>query len=402
MALTPQFAARTHQKSEASRILSAIRQALPAHASNIGLHEPEFQGNDWRYVKECLDTGWVSSVGKFVDRFESDLAASTGAARAVAVVNGTAALQVCLKVVDVVPGDEVLVPTLTFVATANAVSHCGAVPHFVDSCEATLGIDPLRLRAYLNEIAEVRDGVARNRSTGARIKAVVPMHTFGHPVQMDALNEVARAFCLEIVEDAAESLGSYYKGKHTGRFGRASALSFNGNKVITTGGGGAIVTDDVRLADTVKHLTTTARLSDRWNFVHDEIGFNFRLPNLNAALGCAQLERLPQYLVEKRSLAETYRTAFADVPGVRFFQEPPECRSNYWLNCILLDDDSGASRDEVLQVTNDAGIMTRPAWTLMHLLPMYRNCPRMKLDVAENLARRLVNLPSSPGLARRS
>jgi perosamine synthetase len=377
--------------------LAALHQVLPSKPS-LPLHEPVFAGNEWNYVKECLDTGWVSSVGKFVDRFEQQLAEYTGVKRAVAVVNGTAALHVCLRLVGVRQDDEVLIPALTFIATANAVSYCGAIPHFVDSEERTLGIDPVKLDGYLAEIAEQRSEGCYNRLTGRRIKAVVPMHAFGHPVDLDALLEVCARYRLELVEDAAESLGSFYKGRHTGNLGKISALSFNGNKVITTGGGGALLTNDEELGKFAKHLTTTAKVPHKWLFNHDQIGYNYRLPNLNAALGCAQLEQLPGFLAAKRQLADAYRSAFADIAGVRFFTEPAQSRSNYWLNVLLLDKPFAALRDDLLEATNAEGLMTRPAWTLMHRLPMYQQCPRMPLPIAEDLESRLINIPSSANL----
>ena len=379
----------------ANEIVRVLREVLPEEAGFISLHEPRFAGNEWGYVKECLDTGWVSSVGKFVDRFEAQLAEYTGVRRAIAVVNGTAALHVCLRLAGVESNDEVLMPALTFIATANAVSYCGAIPHLVDCEERTLGLDPVKLGGYLEEIAELRPEGCFNKATGRRIKAVVPMHAFGHPIDLDPLMELCARFNLELIEDAAESLGSFYKGAHTGTFGRLAALSFNGNKVITTGGGGAILTNDEELGALAKHLTTTAKVPHRWDFRHDMIGYNYRLPNLNAALGCAQLEELPGFLGKKRALAERYQAAFKDVAGVRCFTEPDFARSNYWLNVLLLDEELAGERDTVLALTNDSGIMTRPAWTLMHRLPMFAGCPRMDLAVAENLERRLINIPSS-------
>lgn len=371
-------------------------------AGPVGLHEPRFTGNELAYLKECLDTTFVSSVGKFVDRFEADLAAFTGARHVVAVVNGTQALHVALLLGGVVANDEVLAPALTFVATANAVSYCGAVPHFVDSSEKTLGLDPLALREYLSDVAEMRDGQCVNRSTGRVIRAVVPMHTFGHPVDMESLLAVASDFNIAVIEDAAESLGSYIGGRHTGTFGLVGTLSFNGNKTITTGGGGAILTNDTALARRAKHLTTTAKVPHRWNFDHDEIGYNYRLPNLNAALGCAQLERLPELLASKRALFEQYRSAFAKVERVRLFAEPEGCHSNYWLQTLLLDESVAAERDAILAATNEAGLMTRPTWTLMHRLKAFTASPRMPLPVAESLERRILNIPSSPFLARQA
>ena len=380
-------------------IKTAIDSVLP-ESRPISLHVPSFEGNEWKYVKECLDTGWVSSVGKFVDRFEGMLVDYTGAGNAVAVVNGTAALHVCLKLVGVERGDEVLLPALTFIATANAVSYCGAVPHLIDSEISTLGVDSGKLDSYLAEISEVRNDCCYNRRTGARIRAVVPMHTFGHPVDMDHLLEVAARYRLEVVEDAAESLGSYYKGNHTGNAGRVAALSFNGNKVVTTGGGGAILTNDASLAKKAKHITTTAKVQHPWLFIHDQVGYNYRMPNLNAALGCAQLEQLPDFLNRKRQLAKKYEEAFAHVSGVTFFTEPNFARSNYWLNVLMLDREYSDQRDELLDSSNQNGVMTRPVWTLMHRLSMYKDCPRMDLETAEGLEKTIINLPSSQALAR--
>jgi perosamine synthetase len=362
------------------------------------LHEPALNGNELAYVTECIQTGWVSSVGSFVDRFERDLADYVGARHAVVVSNGTSGLQVALMLAGVTAGDEVLVPTLSFVATANAVSHCGAHPHFVDSSYATLGLDVDALDVYLRETAQVRDGVCVNRRTGRRIAAVVPMHTFGHPVDMPALVELAQRYAIEVVEDAAESLGSYIGDRHTGRFGRCAMLSFNGNKVVTTGGGGAIVTDDSELAKRAKHLTTTAKLPHAWEYSHDEVAFNYRMPNLNAALGCAQLERLDAFLGAKRELANRYQQAFADLPQVELFTERAGTRANYWLQTLLLKPGYVDERDAVLRATNDAGQMTRPVWKLLHTLPMYTHCEAMPTPVAADLARRIINIPSGPQL----
>jgi perosamine synthetase len=383
------------------QVITALRGVLRRDEDAVvALHEPVFEGNEWAYVKECIDTRWVSSAGKYVDRFETDLAAYTGARRAVAVVNGTAALHVALLLAGVERGDEVLVPTLTFVATANAVAYCGAINHFVDSDEQSLGLDPHKLSDYLAEIAVVEGGTCRNRQTGRVLRAVVPMHTFGHPVDLDPLAAVCERYGIVMVEDAAESLGSYYKGRHTGRWGRFGTLSFNGNKVITTGGGGAILTDDDDLADRAKHLTTTGKRPHRWAYEHDAVAYNYRLPNINAALGCAQLEQLDGFLARKRRLAERYAESFAGIDGVRFMTEPPFGRSNYWLNAILLDEDCSGDRNRLLDAANDDGILARPAWTLMSNLPMYEACPRMDLSVAESIERRLVNIPSSASLER--
>lgn len=380
----------------AQEIVRAISSVVGA--GPIALHEPRFRGNEWIYLKECLDSTFVSSVGKFVDRFEDDLAAFTGAKRAVAVVNGTAALHVSLLLAGVEAGDEVLLPALTFIATANAVAYCQATPHFVDSEERSLGMDADALRDYLSSTAELRGGYCINLSTGRVIRAMVPMHTFGHPVDIEALLAVAYDFHIQLIEDAAESLGSMVGGRHTGTFGLMGTLSFNGNKTITTGGGGAILTNDLELGKRAKHLTTTAKLPHRWNFVHDEVGYNYRLPNLNAALGCAQLEQLPGFLADKRRLFELYQSAFADIEGVRLVSEPGGRQSNYWLQTLLLDESFADQRDAVLTATNDAGLMTRPVWALMNRLSMYSSAPKAHLPIVESLERRLINIPSSSGL----
>ncbi len=379
-------------------VLRALQSVLPSDRECVSLHEPLFAGKEWEYVKDCLDTGWVSSAGSYVDRFEQRLAEYTGVKHAVAVVNGTAALHICLRLAGVLPGDEVLIPDLTFVATANAVSYCGAIPHFTDSEEKTLGMDPAKLAKYLAEIADIRTTGCFNKRTGRRIKAVMPMHTFGHPVDLDVLLAVCTEYRLELVEDAAEALGSFYKGRHTGNWGKFAALSFNGNKVVTTGGGGVLLTNDDEMGKLAKHITTTAKIPHRWAFYHDMTGYNYRMPNINAALGCAQLEQLPEFLRQKRKLAERYRQAFAGLQGARFFTEPEFAVSNYWLNVLLLKQDDEVERDEFLALLHANGIMARPAWVLMHRLPMFQHCPRMDVSIAESLAAKLINIPSSVNL----
>ncbi len=374
-------------------VIKALRTVIGAGKAN--LHEPSFNGNEWVYLKECLDSTFVSSVGSYVDRFEKDLATFTGARHAVAVVNGTAALHLALLLAGVKEGDEVLLPSLTFIATANAVAYCKAVPHFIDCNEHTLGVDPAALRDYLQRSCEVRDGHCFNKSSGRIVRALVPMHTFGHPVDIDGLLAVAADYQLALVEDAAESLGSYRAGRHTGTHGLLGVLSFNGNKTITTGGGGAILTNDAALAKLAKHLSTTAKIPHAWEYSHDVVGYNYRMPNLNAALGCAQLEQLPDLLANKRRLFEKYRSAFADVAGVQLFHEPADCHSNYWLQTLVLDEKFAAQRDAILQATNAAGLMTRPVWTLAHQQLPFRDCPSMPLPVAQSLAQRLINIPSS-------
>jgi perosamine synthetase len=388
-----------HNNEIALQIAGVIRGVVrPSGDAFVPLHEPTFRGREKDYVTECIETGWVSTAGQFVERFELELAAYCGVRRAVAVCNGTAALHTCFIIAGVQPGDEVIIPALTFVATANAVSYAGAIPHFADSEETTLGIDPVKLTEHLENIAEMRDGACYNRETGRRIAAISPMHTFGHPAMIDELLVVADRFNITLVEDAAESLGSDYKGRHCGGFGKINAVSFNGNKVMTTGGGGALLTNDDALADRAKHITTTAKLPHPWHYDHDVVGYNYRMPNLNAALGVAQLEQLPNLLESKRALAIRYAQVFADVPNVSFITEPEHCKSNYWLNALLLDRGFEQELEPILKATNDAGLMTRPAWRPMHQLPMFADAPRMNLSVAESLAQRLINIPSSAGL----
>lgn len=379
-------------------ITESIKQALNSPKEFVHLHEPRFFGNESKYVQECIDSTFVSSVGKFVDRFEKELAGYTGAKHAVAVVNGTAALHISLLLAGVESGDEVLVPGLSFAATANAVRYCGAKPHFVDSEERTLGMDPKALRNYLHSNTEQRSGRCVNRKTGSLVSAMVPVHIFGHPCDLVGLQAVAGDYNLAIIEDAAESLGSTYQGQHTGTFGVLGVLSFNGNKTITTGGGGAILTNNEYLAKRAKHLTTTAKIQNRWEYLHDEVGYNYRMPNLNAALGCAQLEQLPEFLNSKRKLFKHYQDAFQNISDIRLFVEPKDSHSNYWLQALLLDESVSNQKETILDTTNNAGLMTRPAWTILHKLEPFRDCPSAKLPVAESLERRIINLPSSAGL----
>ncbi len=381
-----------------SRVLQAIRSCLPADRKNVELHEPFFCGNEWNYIKECLDTNWVSSVGKFVDVFEQKLAEFTGVKRAFAVVNGTAALHISLKMAGVDTGDEVLIPDLTFVATANAVTYCGAIPHFVDCEPVSLGVDAVALEKYLSATAELRGGDCYNRLSGRKIKVLIAMHTFGHPSDLDALLGVCRKFNITLIEDAAEALGSYYKNKHVGNWGKFSVLSFNGNKTITTGGGGAILTNDEDLGLRAKHIATTAKLPHPFIFFHDQVGYNYRMPNINGALGVAQLEKMAFFLDQKRKLAMRYKKALSGIPGIRFLDEPSYAKSNFWLNAILLDNGPAQERDALLDYLRNDGIKARPAWTLMHKLPMFADCPRAEVPVAEDIESRLINIPSSASL----
>lgn len=358
----------------------------------IPLHEPRFGGNEKAYLNECIDSTFVSSVGKFVDRFETEFARSVGAKYAVATVNGTAALHISLILAGVERDDEVITQPLTFIATANAISYIGAKPVFLDVDLETMGLSPDALKRFLEEACVMRDGHCVNRLSGKTIKACVPMHTFGHPCRIDEIKKICDEWHIVLVEDAAESLGSYYKEKHTGTFGMVGAFSFNGNKIITSGGGGVIVTDDEALAKRAKHITTTAKIPHKWEYVHDEIGYNYRLPNLNAALLCAQLEQLEGFLEDKRKLAAEYKQFFT-AQNIHFVEEPKESRSNYWLNAILLD--NLEQRNEFLEYTNGNGVMTRPIWALMNKLDMFKSCRHDALTNALFLEERVVNIPSS-------
>ncbi len=359
----------------------------------VPLHVPTFAGNEKKYLQECIDTTFVSSVGKFVDRFEEDVARYTGAAAAVVCVSGTNALHMAMLLVGVERNDEVLTQALTFIATCNAISYIGAHPVFIDVDRDTMGLSPAAVKHWLTEHAELRDGTCYNKTTGRRIKCCVPMHTFGHPVRIDELVSICSEWNIELVEDAAESLGSYYKGKHTGTYGKVGAISFNGNKTITTGGGGMLLFQDKELARHAKHLTTQAKLPHRWEFVHDHIGYNYRMPNINAALGCAQMENLEAFVLNKRETAARYEEFFASVPEVVFVTEPAGSRANYWLNAVILPDKE--AQLSFLEFTNDHGIMTRPVWELMNRLPMFEHCQTDSLENTIWLADRLVNIPSS-------
>lgn len=358
----------------------------------IPLHAPYFAGNEKKYLEECIDTTFVSSVGKFVDRFEKMMENYTGTARAVVCVNGTNALHLALELVGVEVGDEVLTQALTFIATANAISYANAVPVFVDVDKDTLGLSPKAVENWLIENSEVRGGECYNKTTGRRIKACVPMHTFGHPVHLDKLVNICNKYNIELVEDAAESLGSFYKGKHTGTFGKIGILSFNGNKTITTGGGGMLLFQDKELGDYAKHLSTQAKVPHRWEFVHNHIGYNYRMPNINAALGCAQMEKIDEILNNKRETAKQYEKYCAE-NGLQFVKEPENCLSNYWLNAVILTDRK--RRDEFLEYTNSHNVMTRPIWALMNKLEMFKNCQTDSLVNTQWLEDRIVNIPSS-------
>jgi perosamine synthetase len=359
----------------------------------IPLHEPRFLGNEKKYLNECIDSTFVSSVGRFVDSFEKEFALKIGSKYAVATVNGTAALHIALILADVERGDEVITQPLTFIATCNAISYCGAKPVFVDVDLDTMGLSPKSLEEFLKNHCEMRENKCINKTTGRTVKACVPMHTFGHPCKIDEIKTICDTWHVELVEDAAESLGSFYKEKHTGTFGKLGAFSFNGNKIITSGGGGVIVTDDEALAKRAKHLTTTAKVPHAYEFVHDTIGYNYRMPNLNAALLVAQLEQLDGFLKNKRVLAGKYTEFFSKFADMKFIEEPKNASSNYWLQAVLLKDKE--ERDAFLEFTNNNGIMTRPIWRLMNELEMFKECQCFDVSNSKYLEERVVNIPSS-------
>ena len=373
--------------------LVAFIRSWYGSAEAIPLSEPRFGRADRDYVLAAIDSANVSSVGAYVTRFEETVAEYTGAEAAVATVNGTAALQVALRLAGVREGDEVVTQPVTFVATANAIVYLHAHPVFLDVDRDTMGLSPDAVDRFLDTHAERRDGGAWNRATGRRIAAVVPVHTFGRPCRVDAICERAEQWGVPVVEDAAEALGSSRAERQCGTFGRCGVYSFNGNKTITTGGGGMLVAERT-IAQQAKHMTTTAKIAHRWELAHDELGYNFRLPNLNAALGCAQMQRLDGFIADKRALGEAYATFFREHDWATFDPEPQDCRSNAWLHAAVLPDQ--ASRDALLNETNDAGVMTRPLWRLLSELPMYRNCQCDDLSEARWLGDRVVALPSSP------
>lgn len=381
-------------------IISFIRSTFREPSDFIPLHDPRFIGNEKKYLNECIDSNFVSSVGEFVGRFEQMCANYSGAKYAVAAMNGTAALHIALLLAGVKRDEEVITQALTFIATANAISYTGAKPVFIDVDKETMGLSPSALEFWLEENVEMRDcpmpiaqcPVPFNKHTNRRISACVPMHTFGHPVKLNELIDVCERYNIPLIEDAAESLGSYYKKTHTGTFGKIGILSFNGNKIITTGGGGMILTDDEEIAKKAKRHTTQAKVPHQWEFVHDHIGYNYRLTNVNAALGCAQMESLNYLLELKRKLAEQYKDFFKNTE-FEFFTEPKGCRSNYWLNAIFTKNRS--QRDDFLQYTNKNGVMTRPVWELMNRLPMFADCQTDGLENSIWFADRVVNIPSS-------
>jgi perosamine synthetase len=373
-------------------LITTIRELFKEKEDFIPLHVPTFLGNEKEYLNECIDSTFVSSVGKFVDDFEQALVNYTGAAYAILCVNGTNAIHLCLELAGVHRGDEVLTQPLTFIATTNAIVYAGAIPVFIDVDKDTMGLSPKSLNRFLEEHAELKNGECYNKTTGRKIKACLPMHTFGHACRIEEILDICKKYRIEVVEDAAESMGSRLKGKHLGTFGKLAAISFNGNKIMTTGGGGVILTQDENLAKRAKHLSTQAKMPHAWEYEHDEIGYNYRMPNLNAALGLAQLEQLDHFLEMKRQLAQNYSVQFQKL-GIEFFKERPDEKCNYWLNAICAKNKE--ERDAILKFTNDAGVMTRPIWKLMNTLPMFFDCTKTDLSNANYLADRIINIPSS-------
>jgi len=380
-----------------NKVIDFIRDLYESD-DKVPLHAPCFIGNEKKYLDDCIDTTFVSSVGQYVDKFEKLIGEYTGTGRAVVCVSGTNALHMSLLLSGVKRNDEVLTQPLTFIATCNALSYIEAKPVFIDVDLDTLGLSPSAVKAWLEKNAEIKDGECFNKRTGRRVKACVPMHTFGHPVHIDELVEICKEWNIALVEDAAESIGSLYKGKHTGTFGQIGAISFNGNKTITTGGGGMMLFDDPELGAYAKHITTQAKVPHRWAFVHDHIGYNYRMPNVNAALGCAQFENLERFVEDKRNTAKEYETFFKNIPDIEFFTEPVNSRSNYWLNVILLKDKE--KQQEFLEETNDAGIQTRPIWELMPRLEMFKDCETDGIKNAIWLGDRIVNIPSGVRLKK--
>lgn len=373
------------------KIIDFIKQTFNTNEF-IPLHEPRFIGNEKKYLNDCIDSTFVSSVGKYVDTFEKEFAKTVGSKFAIATVNGTAALHISLLLAGIKRDDEVITQPLTFIATSNAISYIGAKPIFLDVDLDTMGLSPKSLKNFLETNCEVKENICINKTTGKKIKACVPMHTFGHPCRIDEIKEICDIWNITLVEDAAESLGSFYKNKHTGTFGKIGAFSFNGNKIITSGGGGVIVTDDEVLAKRAKHITTTAKIPHPYEYVHDEIAYNYRLPNINAALLVAQLEQLERFLVSKRELATKYKEFFSNL-DINFIEEPKDSESNYWLQAILLIDIN--QRNEFLEFSNKNGVMTRPIWRLMNELEMFKDCQKDDLKNAKYLEERVVNIPSS-------
>ena len=382
------------------QVVKILERKLNFPKKLIPLHEPSFSNKEYKYLKECIDSTFVSSVGKFVDLFESKMVKFTGAKYSIAVVNGTAAIHAGLKIIGVKNGSEVLTPSLTFAGATNAITYCQAIPHFIDSEQVTLGVDPKKLRKYLEKITIFRNKKCINKTTGKSIDAMIITHLYGHPCNMQELLRVSKDFNVPILEDAAEAIGSYYKKKHVGTFGQVGVVSFNGNKPITTGGGGIILTNSQKIANEARHLTTTAKIPHLWEHRYKEIGYNYRMPNINAALGLAQLENLPKILKNKRDIFREYDKEFKKIDGVYLKKEPKNCKSNYWLNTLILNKHKKKQRLDILRKSNQRNIMTRACWTPMHRLPHFKKFPKMNLDIADQIYETAINIPSSSNLLK--
>ena len=386
---------------EIIKILNKTIGALRFHnKSTVYLHEPDIRKEDWKFVKECLKKNFVSSVGNYVNEFEDKLKKYTKAKYVIATVNATSAIHLSLVVMGANENDEVILPSLNFVAAANAVRYCNSIPHFVEVEEETLGIDPIKLEKYLNKIVIKKNNNSFNKHTNKRIKFMMPLHVFGHPAKILKLKKIAKKFNLKIIEDAAESLGSTYKKKHLGTFGDIGVLSFNGNKIITTGGGGALLTNSLKIAKKLKYLSTTAKTPHRWKFEYSDIGFNYRMPGINASLGCAQMKRIKSYVNSKRKLFKKYKVGFGNLKDIKVLQEPKNARSNYWLQTIILDNKISYLKDKILEKTNNLGFSVRPVWKPLHKLNKFKSYPRMEMKVTNNLEKRILNLPSSIYLSK--
>lgn len=374
-------------------IIKKIRSVVGA--GRHSLHEPVFFGNEWKYVKKTLDDNYVSSVGGFIKKFEDKLKKFTGSKYAIAVVNGTAALHLTMKACGIKNNEEVLVPTLTFIGTANAITYCGAVPHFIDCELSTLGIDPIALEKYLKKNTKKVGNSLINIKTKRKISAIIPVHIFGNICQIEKINQIAKKFNLIVIEDAAEALGTFLKSKHAGNFGIAGCISFNGNKILTTGGGGAIITNNKKLSNKIRHLSTTAKINHSWEYIHDHVGYNYRMPNLNAALGLAQVENLKKFLQSKRKLFTEYNKKFSSIDSIKILKESENSKSNYWLNSIILKKPSTKNRDKIIKLAKENNIYLRPVWRPLHMLRPYKSMPCMPIKNADIIYKSLINIPSS-------
>ena len=388
-----------NKKDKILEIIKVLNQTIGAlrfhHKSNIYLHEPDIKKEDWKFVKECLSRNFVSSVGNYVTEFEETLKKFTKAKYVIATVNGTSAIHLALVVMGANENDEVILPSLNFVAAANAIKYCNAIPHFVEVEEETLGIDPVKLEEYLKKIVIKKNNISFNKYTKKRIRFMLPLHMFGHPAKILELKKIAKNYNLKIIEDAAESLGSTYKSKHLGTFGDIGVLSFNGNKIITTGGGGALLTNSLKIAKKLKYLSTTAKKPHRWKYEYSDIGYNYRMPGINASLGCAQMKRIKSYVSIKRKLFKKYKDGFKNIKDIAIFQEPKYAKSNYWLQTIILDNKISHLKEKILEKANNLGFSIRPIWKPLHKLNKFKLCPRMEMKITENLEKRILNLPSS-------